>query len=499
MFFRLGLTNARRNLSRSLLSIISMAVAAMVLSGTIFLAAGYPASAYVANRIFAGGDIIILPKVLSLATGQGAGAVSAEATGAQLTFATMPRDWVSEMYAYYPEAYDYGVFMSDGMPWFDLTTITGRLTGLGYGDQIYPYLVLPALETYYDYSTGVTRAGLTVVRGRNIERDLGAFYVQDHILAGRPLSVVDEGRLRAVIDVGRGRTVGYGSPGAFTASFATALALEVPAVTMPADAGEPALFDYSRTATYQFKVVGGYSLPGTVLANGREVNYSTPQVLVPDDTFMAIWAASTGGAPLAVPQVSIMVDSLASVETHVARLQEALPDCTVVSVPSLASAGGARGGLPELWSQWRTDPSTAGVVAGEVNLPAEVKWVSLGLTSLLAALVVAANSLVLLTQRRREIGVLRALGATGSDVMAMVLTEIGLVSSIGAVLGYGIIRVAVVWSQASGQAGLAAIGVSAILDGVIVVSICVGCALLFGMVPAIRSTSIATMEVLRQE
>ena len=233
MFFRLGLTNARRNLSRSLLSIISMAVAAMVLSGTIFLAAGYPASAYVANRIFAGGDIVILPKILSLATGQGSDAIVPDATGAQLTFATLPRDWVSEMYAYYPEAYDYGVFMSDGVPWFDLAAITDRLTGLGYGEHIYPYLVLPALESYYDYSTGVTKAGLTVVRGRNIERDLGAFFMQDHILAGRPLSVVDEGRMRAVIDVGRGRTVGYGPPGAFTASFATALALEIPTVTMP--------------------------------------------------------------------------------------------------------------------------------------------------------------------------------------------------------------------------------------------------------------------------
>jgi ABC-type antimicrobial peptide transport system permease subunit len=58
---------------------------------------------------------------------------------------------------------------------------------------------------------------------------------------------------------------------------------------------------------------------------------------------------------------------------------------------------------------------------------------------------------------------------------------------------------AVVWHQVSAKTSLASIGASAILDGVKVTGATVLCALLFGLFPALRTTAISTVDVLRSE
>jgi ABC-type antimicrobial peptide transport system permease subunit len=279
-------------------------------------------------------------------------------------------------------------------------------------------------------------------------------------------------------------SAGYGAPGEFGGGGQDVL---VPKVTLEPGTGR-AVFDYSRGQTYSFQTVGGY----------RFGDYSTPQIVVPLDIFRRIWAHATGGAPLLVPQVSVSVGSLFAVESVVSQLRELLPDCTVVSVPAAAAEGSARG-LPEAWSQWRQRPGEASVVAGQIILPSGIKTVMMALTCMLGAVVVAANSLVMLTQRRREIGILRAVGAKRRDIMVMILTEVGLVAAIGSAVGYAAIRVAVIWNQVSNKTGLAAVGLSAVLDGAKVMAATLLCAVVLGLAPALRSTSISTMDVLRQE
>lgn len=493
----LGVANVRRNFSRSLLSVVSMAVAAMVLSTALHLAAGYPAVAFVPQRVFAGGDIMIFPRTLSLA---GAGGNGMGPRGADAVFDRLDRDWITELFAYNPEAYDYGVFLGAGRSWFVWDEIKGRLEGLDYLADVYPYLVLPAYETSYNHFDGYWRGGLAAVRGRNIAKDLNLFYFQDYIVAGRPLSEPDVGRARAVIDAGRAFSAGYGAPGQFAGSFSGNLELRIPRLVPRAGPdGEAAgpLFDYSQAQPHSFRLVGGYQFDDD--EDDFLPPYSTPQVIVPDDYFFTLWDEVSGGRPVMVPQVSVSVANMATLETVAARLRADLPDCTVVTVARAASQGRARGGLPERWSDWRRQPGDLAVVAGGVALPPQVKYVSLALTSLLAALVVAANNLVLLSQRRREIGVLRAIGAAARDVMSMVLAEVATVSIIGAVIGYGLVRAFVVWNQISGRISLATVGASVVLDGAKVVGLCLAAGLVFGLLPAVRSTRVSTMEVLRGE
>lgn len=502
MFVQLGLTNVRRNLSRSMLSVISMGVAAAVLTGALFVAAGYPGHAFLPHRVFAGGDIMIFPRSLSLATAAGqdggapgaGGGTAADRPGPG--FVRLERDWISELYAYYPDAYDYGVIASGDRPWFDLDTILARLSGIGFIADVYPYYILPAFERFFDHAGGYEKSALAAIRGRDIEKDRTLFYLQDYVAFGRPLASVDEGRYRALVDVARSATPGYGAVGQFGGSVGGKLELALPSVTITPGSAM-ARFDWSDVRPYSFQVVGGLAF---TTAEEPDVRYyATPQVVVPLTVFRTIWDEVTGGLPLAVPQVTVSVSSLVSVETYARKLQELLPDCTVMSVPGAASFGSMRGGLPEAWPVWRRSSVQGSVVTGQAMLPAGTRWIVLGLTCMIAALIVASNTMIILTQRRREIGVLRAVGAKRRDIVVMVMAEIAAISLLGASLGYGVIRVAVIWHQFSAKASLLSIGASALLDGAKITGVTVLSALLFGVFPALRTTAVTTVDVLRSE
>jgi hypothetical protein len=59
MFFRLGAVNAWRNLARSILAVVSMAVAAAFLTYTISLSRGYTHEAFSSFRQVLGGEIVV--------------------------------------------------------------------------------------------------------------------------------------------------------------------------------------------------------------------------------------------------------------------------------------------------------------------------------------------------------------------------------------------------------------------------------------------------------
>jgi putative ABC transport system permease protein len=63
-------------------------------------------------------------------------------------------------------------------------------------------------------------------------------------------------------------------------------------------------------------------------------------------------------------------------------------------------------------------------------------YMAIGLISGLAALaVISARAVV---ERRRQLGTLRALGASGASITTMLLVEAGLVAAAGALLGVGV-------------------------------------------------------------
>ncbi|WP_152365182.1 ABC transporter permease [Microlunatus speluncae] len=120
-----------------------------------------------------------------------------------------------------------------------------------------------------------------------------------------------------------------------------------------------------------------------------------------------------------------------------------------------------------------------------------------GAVALLVGGIMIANTFaILIAQRRRQIGLLRAVGATGGDVRRMVLAEAFLVGVVGAAIGIGLgIGLATIGAALSGSIsnGLALPWVRLALAAAVGVIVTVVAA----SVPAARSSRITPLEALR--
>lgn len=116
-----------------------------------------------------------------------------------------------------------------------------------------------------------------------------------------------------------------------------------------------------------------------------------------------------------------------------------------------------------------------------------------GAVLVVAALSIANSMLVSVLERRREIGIRRALGATGAHIRLQVLSEASLVGAIGGVAGVGLALVALVavctvqqWRPVLDPA----VPLAAPVLGVVI-------GLLSGLLPARRASRIAPVEAMR--
>ena len=103
--------------------------------------------------------------------------------------------------------------------------------------------------------------------------------------------------------------------------------------------------------------------------------------------------------------------------------------------------------------------------------------------------------LVTVTERTREIGLKKAIGAKDSNIMWQFLTEAGVLTSMGGVIGViaGIILAQII-SKLTGAAS--AISIPSIAVAV-VFSMVIG--IVFGLVPAIKASHLNPIDALRRE
>jgi putative ABC transport system permease protein len=119
--------------------------------------------------------------------------------------------------------------------------------------------------------------------------------------------------------------------------------------------------------------------------------------------------------------------------------------------------------------------------------------------SLVAALLLASNMLFLVAQRRREIGVLKAIGASAWDIGAMILTEALVLNLAGTMMGFALIRLLATWTLISNHIPLAEIARTTLSDLAVVVGAGASAAALFALVPAWQMARLTSLEVLRNE
>jgi len=103
--------------------------------------------------------------------------------------------------------------------------------------------------------------------------------------------------------------------------------------------------------------------------------------------------------------------------------------------------------------------------------------------------------LVSVTERRREIGILKALGATGRDIWTQFLMEAAFLTLAG-----GIIGIALGWGLSYIVSSVGQIPSVVTADIVILaVSVAVGIGLFFGFYPAWQASRLNPIEALRSE
>ncbi len=132
---------------------------------------------------------------------------------------------------------------------------------------------------------------------------------------------------------------------------------------------------------------------------------------------------------------------------------------------------------------------------------------SIGLVALVTAALGIANTLFMATiERRREIGILQALGARRQDIRLLFLVESAAIGTLGAlcgvILGWGVSRIgSAIAQEIMERQGAAVIELFAVTWWLVLVALALGLcvSLVAGYVPASRAASVDPVEALRAD
>ena len=499
----MGLTNVRRNLGRTIMAMTSVALAVIIITSIASLADGYPAIGFTAGRAFAGGDVIVYasPHLAPPATlASNGGDVPAEAW----RLGTLSRDQPCDLVHLHPELYTQGFLAPGGRPAapIDVAALEALLGENPNVTGVSPSFFLPIRAEFFDPVGGrAVNWNQFVLRGRDFgfASPAGHWSFEQLLTKGR-LPGPEEADLPLIVLDERLRTLGHRplpEPG-------DEISLFVPAVTVAPDGAWR--FDYTRESEYRVAVAGHYATLTNYVAweaimgmpQYEDLYWVTPQLQAPIGFFREVFAAASGGQlPRHALQVGLTVTPFTQVENIAAELGTMLPGHTVVSAPRQLTLAQSRG-LPEatlLAPLGRLGKPSA----QQIGLPLDLSRVFMVLAALLAAMLLTSNLLFLVARRRREIGVLKTLGARRGDIVTMVLTEALTLSLLGTVAGFSLTRVFVTWTMFTNKIPWATIGWVALRDFLVVAGVALAVATVCGLLPAWRMASLTSMEVLRDE
>ncbi|MEL4356362.1 MULTISPECIES: FtsX-like permease family protein [unclassified Luteococcus] len=135
-------------------------------------------------------------------------------------------------------------------------------------------------------------------------------------------------------------------------------------------------------------------------------------------------------------------------------------------------------------------------ISGEFDVVKYILWVFSAIAALVGIIIIANTFTILLTQRRRQIGLLRAVGATGGQVRRKFLAEAVLLGLLGSLLGL-VFGALVAWGGAH-VTGASWFGLKfPWLDLGVQVLIGILLTVLAAVLPSLRATRVAPLEALQ--
>ncbi len=488
MFFRLGFLNATRNLTRSLLAIISMAVAGAILTTTLTLSRGYPREAYRIYRQMLGGEVVAYSVNF---TGD---LTATDGKQAPMQYNRLVTTPPSDLAVFRPELFTEG-FLARGQvaprPFTEaeLKAISSAPGVAG----VYPYYVMPG-QTLTPGGEGRLRYQ-SPIRGRDIHQTAGD--LGQTVVAGRYFTTEDDGRLVAVVSSKQQLPKDVKVP-----AVGSRISVRLPKIVM--QDGQPT-FDYEHGITTELQVIGQVELPTRLLTwqtdqgttAAEQLYWHTSEIQVPLATWQALYGQA-GGTDYAPYQVALHIPDLTYLEDTVVNLSRTFSHHSFVSVPRQAELA-ARRGLIEPIFRAPAEMRQPQELAKQDGLPLDLRKPLLVLVYLNAALIVAANMLTAVNERKKEMGILKAVGARRLDIVTMAVTEAMLLSAIGATGGFLLIRIFGVITQITNGHSLGLILRSVGGDYLMVIGSTLVVSLLFGLLPALKLSRLTAMEVLRND
>ena len=491
MFWRLGWLGAWRNLARSTLAILSMAMAAGFLTYAISMSRGYAFHINEEYRSLVGGEIAAYDLQFS-----------GQAPADDVWYYQQLTNIQSTDLTQVMPALVKGGYMTTEMEITPFSTQQQQLISqIPTIKAIYPRYQIPAL------SSGLTSLWSTPLRGRDlILDDMQALPTKELVAEGRWFEPNDEGSFVAVVSAEQHLPPGQPPP-----AIGDRLQVLVPRIVAKATDID---YDLTEPLKIELTVIGIMDIQTRTIVfmedmpDGSQRRIEMPlyaqcdEIQIPLSTWRHIWQLA-GGNDFSPRQMSIMVDDLSYLEDTVVSLQNAFPEHTFISVPQLLNQAVRSFNLENPTKLTlnttaanyliHTEPLEQNGMALDLRLPMSF------LIFINAAMVIAANLLIMVSERKTEMAILKAVGSTRRQIIQMVLAEAFLVSGLGALSGFLIFRLPGMFNQISNQTPLFSLLLSLAWDLSTILLATSSAALIFGMLPAMQMANLSVREITQTE
>ena len=512
-FWRLGFLNAWRNKQRSVLAIISMAIAAGFITYAISMSRGYNTYLYAPIRSYLGGEILIFNQKLSPTTGNN-----------NITYLRSISDATSSVNLFYPEAFDWGYLSNSPKTIFDEEYLN-QIAMKTENAQLYPRYQIPIMETIGDKQI------LRSLRGReyNLDANLTGS-LSSNLQSGRwfrygendPVAVVflnDQSKLDGEDYLGK------------------KLEITIPRISWETDAY---VFDFTSVQNIELEIIGIQYLSSheITLTQSQQViplHWNIEEIQIPLPLWETIFydALSDDSGTFIPSELAIHIEDQTYLEDFVVSLREEFPNNLIESVPHLVEKVHSQGFVENIevrinefmekthqnfelgsLTQDAYDMLVSDVFLAQRNLnlqgsplvqglPSDLRLITGLLVCFNSGLLLAANLLIIVSERRQEIATLKATGSLRLDLLIMTLAEASLLSMIGSLIGFLIMRTPSLLNQIIShllkKTPLTDIAARFLIDGCFVISVTLAITIVFALMPAISILRVTVMAALRDE
>lgn len=479
LFFRLGFVNITRQLGRSLLALISLVLAAMSLTNSLSISLGYPAQAFANYRDYLGGDIVVYPTNI----------MGNPATAQHLGLYRLQSDSFSTFTTLYPHLEREG-FLAETTPVLKPFSDMDKQALLLHGQ-------INAANSLYRMPGWrlIASTDNLALSLRSVPNDSGLW----QFVEKTPLQLDNTDD---ALPIWLNSRMDQHRP---LPEVGSEVYLRVPHIWVAPNGSLQ--FDAEQTKEQRAIVAGHYALPSRVISwpnpdpsgdsfRSEQGYFSHDEVWLQPSSWEQLWQLAAGDLPPASGSLGLQVHDMSILESVVSELQVAHPQWTIVSVPNLVKQAEAASLLDsfrmaprEFWAERQSKAQHA--------FPLDISRTLSVFIYLNAGLLMAARMLTGAAARKKEIGILKALGARRRDIIYMALTEAVILCLIGSTIGFIISYPAALFQQVTNNLPWAQIGNLLAKNYGIILGQTLIIGVLFGLLPAWRLSKLTVNEVLR--